>query len=121
MGLGRASKRFLRINLCPQVEGLVAFASINQDGGAGSGKRAPSSRNFPFQSGYVRRHDLGTLATQTGAGEEARTHLERTIALDPEYEAAWRMLARLYRTGGQAQALQALQARYRSQFSTDLP
>jgi predicted Zn-dependent protease len=64
---------------------------------------------------------LGMIALEAGAREEARTHLERTLALDSTNTEVWRMLARLYRTSGQRQALEELQKRYRDRFAHDLP
>ncbi len=63
---------------------------------------------------------LGMMAANTGAGAEARTHLERAIVLEPELPDAWRMLAGLYRAAGMAPALQSLQERYRTQFAQEL-
>jgi predicted Zn-dependent protease len=64
---------------------------------------------------------LGVIALETGAREEARTHLERTLALEPTNREVWQLLAKLYRTSGQGQALQGLQERYRARFAQDLP
>jgi tetratricopeptide (TPR) repeat protein len=63
---------------------------------------------------------LGWLAANTHAGEEARTHLERVIALEPAHPDAWRMLAEQYRTAGRSRELKELQERYRARFSREL-
>lgn len=63
---------------------------------------------------------LGWLAANTHAGEEARTHLERVIALEPAHPDAWRMLAEQYRTAGKSRELKELQEHYRARFSREL-
>jgi tetratricopeptide (TPR) repeat protein len=63
---------------------------------------------------------LGWLATNMREGAQARTHLERVIALEPKHSQAWRMLADQYRGAGKAGELKDLQERYRTQFAQEL-
>ncbi|WP_205520367.1 tetratricopeptide repeat protein [Pyxidicoccus caerfyrddinensis] len=64
---------------------------------------------------------LGWLAVNAGSRQEARTHLERVIALEPLHADAWRMLAEQYRAAGMHDALKELKGRYRTQFARELP
>jgi tetratricopeptide (TPR) repeat protein len=63
---------------------------------------------------------LGWLAANSRAGQEARTHFERVIALEPTHPDAWRMLAEQYRIAGKSSELKDLQERYRARFSREL-
>lgn len=63
---------------------------------------------------------LGWLASTSGPREEARSHLERVVALEPVHQQAWQMLAEQYRAAGMTEALKTLQGRYREQFAQDL-
>ena len=63
---------------------------------------------------------LGWLASASGPREEARTHLERVVALEPLHRQAWQLLAEQYRAVGMAEALKTLQGRYREQFAQEL-
>ncbi|NOK34593.1 tetratricopeptide repeat protein [Corallococcus exercitus] len=63
---------------------------------------------------------LGWLASASGPREEARTHLERVVALEPLHKQAWQLLAEQYRAVGMAEALKTLQGRYREQFAQEL-
>lgn len=84
--------------------------------------RAECQKAVAAQDDAVQAHFiLGMLAAQTRARQEARTHLERVIALEPAHAEAWKLLAEQYRADGQAEALRGLQQRYRARFSQDLP
>jgi tetratricopeptide (TPR) repeat protein len=63
---------------------------------------------------------LGWMAANTRAGQEARAHLERAVALEPAHTDAWKMLAEQYRTAGKSTELKDLQERYRTQFAREL-
>ncbi|NBD08469.1 tetratricopeptide repeat protein [Corallococcus silvisoli] len=62
---------------------------------------------------------LGWLTSASGPREEARTHLERVVALEPLHRQAWQLLAEQYRAVGMAEALKTLQGRYREQFAQE--
>ncbi|MCP3137942.1 tetratricopeptide repeat protein [Pyxidicoccus xibeiensis] len=64
---------------------------------------------------------LGWLAVNAGSRQEARTHLERVVTLEPLHAEAWRLLAEQYRAAGMREALDALKGRYRTQFARELP
>lgn len=64
---------------------------------------------------------LGWMASTSGPREEARTHLERVVALEPQHKEAWRLLAEQYRAEGREEALRTLQGQYREHFAQELP
>jgi tetratricopeptide (TPR) repeat protein len=61
------------------------------------------------------------IAARMGAWDEARTHFERAIALDPSKEQLWTTAEDAYRKGGRAQWLADLRHRHRERFLHDAP
>jgi predicted Zn-dependent protease len=50
------------------------------------------------------RFSLGGEHLKLGQLAEARAHLERAVALDPDYSAAWKLLGKAAAEGGDVQA-----------------
>ncbi|NTX17821.1 hypothetical protein HUA76_44375 [Myxococcus sp. CA056] len=79
-------------------------------------RRAVAAHEEAVQAHFI----LGWLASTSGPREEARTHLERVVTLEPQHMEAWRLLADQYRAVGMTEALKSLQGRYRERFSQEL-
>ncbi|MFY2561032.1 hypothetical protein ACN469_25750 [Corallococcus terminator] len=79
-------------------------------------RRAVAAHEEAVQAHFL----LGLLASTSGPREEARTHLERVVALEPLHREAWRLLAEQYRAVGMAEALKTLQGQYRERFAQEL-
>jgi predicted Zn-dependent protease len=57
--------------------------------------------------GALLRYSLGLEHLKLGQFAEARTHLERATALDPDYSAAWKLLGKACAEAGDADAAMA--------------
>ena len=59
------------------------------------------------QENALLRFSLGNLCLQQAEYEVAIVHLERAVAQDPQYSAAWKLLGKALAAGGQPQAAAA--------------
>ncbi|WP_164014150.1 tetratricopeptide repeat protein [Pyxidicoccus trucidator] len=80
-------------------------------------RKAVATHDEAVQAHFI----LGWLAVNAGSRQEARTHLERVVTLEPLHAEAWRLLAEQYRAAGMREALDGLKGRYREQFARELP
>ncbi|MFY0523034.1 tetratricopeptide repeat protein [Archangium gephyra] len=96
-------------------------AQLNLRGGQLGPARTACRKALAAHPEAVQAHFLlGWMAANTRAGQEARTHLEQVVALEPAHQDAWKLLAEQYRTAGKSSELKDLQQRYRTQFAREL-
>jgi tetratricopeptide (TPR) repeat protein len=122
--MGRAQARVAALAKAfpqaPAVEALRCELHL-RSGSSGPARTACRKAVAAYDEAVSAHFILGWLAANAGTRQEARTHLERVVALEPAHADAWRMLAEQYRAAAMGDALKDLKQRYRLQFSRELP